>query len=349
MSPAKKHQRRSIFSRKPRARNRLPLSILILAGLLLLFSLIAPTRLLESFTPANVKVPAFTPTPTALPKPTSIHGGTIVFTCTRGDINQICSINADGSDYRQLTSGDKNSYYPAISPSGDLLIYATNIGDGFDFFSLSLAAGIGLAMTTPADQLTYYVGNAFSPSFSPDGQQVLFVNKTTSKRPELWVMDRSGKNAHAVYHPSGDVVGAAWAPTGTLAAIAMAVNSPSNYEIFQLDLERPASTLRQLTEGLTQIGGSIGWAPDGSSLLIFAGPLAAREIYRIDLSTLAISQLTYGGNNASATYSPDGRYVVFNSLRNDGQADLYIMRSDGHSMRRLTTNPEPDWQPQWGP
>ena len=69
----------------------------------------------------------------------------------------------------------------------------------------------------------------------------------------------------------------------------------------------------------------------------------------LDVQTGDTKQLTFGGNNASAAYSPDGAYIVFNSLRNQGQADLYVMRADGHSLRRLTDNPEPDWQPQWGP
>ena len=47
--------------------------------------------------------------------------------------------------------------------------------------------------------------------------------------------------------------------------------------------------------------------------------------------------------------SPDGQWIAFNSLRNDDQADIYIMRADGSSMRQVTDNPEPDWQPQWEP
>ncbi|MGE5073705.1 MAG: TolB family protein, partial [Anaerolineae bacterium] len=60
-------------------------------------------------------------------------------------------------------------------------------------------------------------------------------------------------------------------------------------------------------------------------------------------------QLTFGGNNAAPCYSPDGQYIVFNSLRNNNQADLYIIRADGHSTRQLTSDPEPDWQPHWAP
>jgi Tol biopolymer transport system component len=36
-------------------------------------------------------------------------------------------------------------------------------------------------------------------------------------------------------------------------------------------------------------------------------------------------------------------------LRNNDQADIFIMRPDGSDVRQVTTDPEPDWQPQWEP
>ncbi|MEW6286341.1 MAG: hypothetical protein AB1509_08930 [Chloroflexota bacterium] len=94
--------------------------------------------------------------------------------------------------------------------------------------------------------------------------------------------------------------------------------------------------------------GSIDWSPDGKSLLVCLGPAGNKNVYRFDIASANALQLTFGGNNAAAAYSPDGQYIVFNSLRNNGQADLFIMRADGHSTRLLLDNPEPDWQPQWG-
>ena len=38
------------------------------------------------------------------PPPTKEHIGRIIFTCTRGDYNQLCLVNADGTGYQQLTS-----------------------------------------------------------------------------------------------------------------------------------------------------------------------------------------------------------------------------------------------------
>ena len=127
----------------------------------------------------------------------------------------------------------------------------------------------------------------------------------------------------------------------------MAVDRPDAYEIFLMDTD--GTNVRQLTRGLEGIGGSIDWSPDGRYLLIYAGPPGDKNIFRIDVEAKTAAQLTEGGNNAACSYSPDGQWIAFNSLRNDDQADIYIMRADGSSMRQVTNNPEPDWQPQWEP
>lgn len=336
------NRRPNLFRREKRRKRLLPVSLIFLAILVFLFSLISPTGFFTSINPSNVIVPPFTPTPTPLPLPTDIHGGHIVFTCTQEDINQICIINADGTGYRQLTNESVNSYYPAISPDGRTIVFATNKYENFDLYMLDL----GSSKTT---LLTDNVGNAFSPSFSPDGKQIAFVNRTTDGPSALWLMGSRGEKPHALYSGAGNVVGAAWSPDGAMIAFAMAVDSLFTYQIFLLSLQEPQAAPRRITSGLSGIGGSIAWSPDSKNVLIFAGPVAAREIYRLDIASGVATQLTFGGNNAAAAYSPDGQYIVFNSLRNNGQADLYIVRSDGHSMRQLTSNPEPDWQPKWGP
>lgn len=320
----------------------MPLSILIVAILILLFSLVTPSGFFTNINPSNVKVPAFTPTPTALPLPTDVHGGHIVFTCTRKDINQICLIDADGTGYQQLTNESTNAYYPAISPDGAHIVFALNKYDGFDLHAL-------VRGSSSVTQLTAYVGNAFSPSFSPDGHQLVFVNGDANGKSSLWIVGLQGENVHSLYEAPNTIVATAWSPDGTTIAFAMAINSQFAYEVFLLSVRDPKAAPRQISNGLGNIGGSLAWSKDGKDLLIFAGPVAAREVYRLDVTTGATTRLTFGGNNAAPAYSPDGQYIVFNSLRNNNQADLYIMRSDGHSMRQLTNNPEPDWQPQWGP
>jgi TolB protein len=103
----------------------------------------------------------------------------------------------------------------------------------------------------------------------------------------------------------------------------------------------------RISQGLKGIGGSIDWSPDSKNLLVYAGVFGDKNIFRIEVPTGNYTQITDGGNNAGASYSPDGLYIVFNSLRNDDQADLYIMRADGSNQVQLTNDPEPDWGAVW--
>ncbi len=336
-------KRRSRLFRRDQPRKRIiPISLVVLAVLIVLFSFISPSGFFTDVNPANVKVPAFTPTPTPLPEPTDVHGGHIVFTCTRNNVNQICLINADGSGFQQLTNESSNSYYPAISPDGREIVFATNKADNFDLY-------MTLRGSSELVQLTDNIGNLFSPSFSPDGKQIAFVNRASTGPSSLWLMGSQGENPHLLYAAPNNVVAAAWSPDGADIAFAMAVDSQFTYEVFLLSVNSPQAAPRRITHGLSGIGGSLSWSPDSKDLLIFAGPVEAREIYRLDVASGNVTELTYGGNNAAAAYSPDGKLIVFNSLRNNDQADLYIMLANGHSMRQLTSFPEPDWQPKWGP
>jgi TolB protein len=56
----------------------------------------------------------------------------------------------------------------------------------------------------------------------------------------------------------------------------------------------------------------------------------------------------YGVYTAEAVVSPDGRKVVFTSLK-DGDLEIYTMNVDGTDVRRLTTTPGYDGGPWWSP
>jgi Tol biopolymer transport system component len=198
-------------------------------------------------------------------------------------------------------------------------------------------------------QLTRNIGNVFSPDFSPDGRQVLFGNRAEDGPSSLWITNLKGENPHLLYSGPSTIVGAAWSPDGNTIAFAMAEGLANEFEIFLLDLKSQTPYPQRISHGLLGIGGSIDWSPDGGNLLIYAGPPGDKDIFRLQVPDGTYTRLTFGGNNASAAYSPDGQWIAFNSTRNNDQADLYIMRFDGQLTRQLTDDPEPDWQPRWEP
>jgi len=336
--------RRRIFSRRnPTPRFRIPIGLLLVLLLIGLCVLIPTGN--TSFTLLDQTFQRDLPTPpptfTQPPPPTKQNIGRLIFTCTRGDYNQLCQVNADGTGYQQLTEVDANNYYPTYSPLGGSIVYASNQNGGvFDLF-LFVFDGARLI------RLTNFIGNVISPSFSPDGKTILFANRAAEGPTSLWTIDNTGQNQNLLYAGPNTIVGADWSPDGKTIAFAMQVNDPGEYEIFLVNSD--GTNARQLTRGLPGIGGSIDWSPDGKYLLIYAGAQGDKNIFRIDVAGRTATQLTNGGNNAASTYSPDGQWIAFNSLRNNNQADIFIMHADGSGLRQVTDNPEPDWQPQWEP
>jgi serine/threonine protein kinase len=315
--------------------------LLMITGFLSLFWFVkpAPTPIATpvQFTPfASDYTPP--PTVTPLPKPTDVHGGRIAYTCTRGDFNQLCMINRDGTGLSQLTDMEASNYYPVFTPDGGSLLFSSNRNGAFDLYLLQFSE-------KQLIQITENVGNVISPDYSPDGRQIVFANRAGDAPTSIWMVNSDGLNPHLVYAGTGAIVAVAWSPNGEKIAYAMSVDLPQEYEIFTMDTNGKNHV--RISEGLQGIGGSIDWSPDSRNVLIYAGPVGDKDIFKLDVNTLALTQLTNGGNNAGASYSPDGKYIVFNSLRNDDQADLYIMRSDGTNQTQLTNHPEPDWGAQW--
>jgi len=250
-------------------------------------------------------------------------------------------INADGTGYQQLTKLEAHSYYPVYSPLGGSVVYASNQNGGFFDLFLFIFDGARLI------RLTNNIGNVISPSFSPDGSRVLFANRAAEGPTSLWTISATGENADLLYAGPNTIVATDWSPLGDRIAFAMQVDQPDAYEIFIMDAD--GANVRQLTRGLPGIGGSVDWSPDGRYLLIYAGPPGDKNIFMIDVAAETAAQLTIGGNNAACSFSPDGQWIAFNSLRNNDQADIFIMRTDGSDVRQVTNNSEPDWQPQWEP
>src|SRR5919202_2941113 len=73
------------------------------------------------------------------------------------------------------------------------------------------------------------------------------------------------------------------------------------------------------------------------------------DIYTANADGSGLRRLTnYGVYTAEGTVSPDGRTIVFTSLK-DGDLDIYTMNVDGTGVRRLTTTPGYDGGPFFSP
>ena len=95
-----------------------------------------------------------------------------------------------------------------------------------------------------------------------------------------------------------------------------------------------------------------GWSPDGKELAYCAfRQIDGRrevDIYAIFPEGGEERRLTFGGFNDGPEYSPDGRYIWFNSTRS-GLMQAWRMRRDGSEPTRMTTLEENCWFPHVSP
>src|SRR5215475_3172371 len=71
------------------------------------------------------------------------------------------------------------------------------------------------------------------------------------------------------------------------------------------------------------------------------------DIYTANPDGSGLKRLTsYGVYTAEGTLSPDGKTIVFTSLK-DGDLDIYTMNVDGSNMKKLTNTPGYDGGPFW--
>lgn len=280
-----------------------------------------------------IELPTLEPTvlPALIPESTL---GRIVFTCTPEKFNQLCLMNADGSEYTRLTDRNANDYYPSFSTDGHEVIFVSNQTDQFEIFILDLKS-------KKESQVTEGMGNYTAPDISPDGQWVVFAFRMGSDS-SIGLIPYHGGQQQALTDAKWNEIDPTWSPDGT--QIAFAGTRGGYVELFVMNAD--GSNLHQVTQGIQGIGGRSAWSPDGKSLVFYAGPRGDRDIYTIEIASGAVRRLTSGGNNTGPCFSPDGNWIVFSSSR-DGDHEIYFMRTDGSELTQLTDNSYDDWQPSW--
>jgi Tol biopolymer transport system component len=86
----------------------------------------------------------------------------------------------------------------------------------------------------------------------------------------------------------------------------------------------------------------------------YSGESWKREVYVMEADGSSTRQVSpTGGNSQGPTFSPDGGWIAFTAyfdrFNDIHGCEIYIIRTDGTDLRRLTNNEYCDYQPRWGP
>ncbi|MEM7014322.1 MAG: M28 family peptidase, partial [Verrucomicrobiota bacterium] len=110
----------------------------------------------------------------------------------KGTLAEIHTMNSDGSNKMQLTTLGAMSWAPYFHPSGEYLIFATNL-QGFANFELYLVDAAGEKEPV---RVTWTDGFDGLPVFTPDGEKLSWTtNRTAEKKSQIFIADWNHEKA----------------------------------------------------------------------------------------------------------------------------------------------------------
>ena len=130
-------------------------------------------------------------------------GGSIVFTSDRGGNPQIYRAPVAGGDAQRLTFNGSYNVSPRVSPDGNKLGYVTRRGGAFRIAIQDMGTGTEQLLTAGPDDE--------SPSFAPNGMQILY-SSVQGGRSVLAVISVDGRVRQTLSSLNGKVREPTWGP-----------------------------------------------------------------------------------------------------------------------------------------
>jgi Tol biopolymer transport system component len=220
----------------------------------------------------------------------------------------------------QLTRFAGVESFPALTPDGNTLIYASTADGGSDIYAVRVG-GLNPQNLTPNTP-----GAETHPVISPDGQQIAYASG--GDRAGIWIMGATGESPRRLTDFGGNP---AWSPDGSRLIFATEPVNDASARLTTSELwtvERSGGAPVKLYDGDAV---QPAWSPNGRRIAFWSLTSGGQR----DLFTIAadgtdrVALTNDGATDWSPRWSGDGRWLYFNSDRN-GAMNLW----------RLPMNPE---------
>jgi Tol biopolymer transport system component len=260
--------------------------------------------------------------------------GKIAFVSTRDGLDEIYTMNPDGSGVVRLTNNFYPDNWPTWSADGAQIAFQRTVSSNTDIYKMS---------STGADQvnLTNDPADDDYPAWSPDGTRIVFASLRDGTGEDLFAMNADGSAVvQLTFETSANDFDPAWSPDGT--RIVFVQNANGTYHLWEMNSD--GSGKRQVTNK-SLIEDFPDWSPDGSHLVL-------NRCNMHGMCTVEASRangrnertLTTGPLDLYPVWSPDGSLIAFAR-----SFDIFTMNTDGTGLINISNNAAIDQQPAWQP
>ena len=173
-----------------------------------------------------------------------------------------------------------------------------------------------------------------SPNWAPD-RKSLYVHEDGRVRKIPYLTPDAGGVPQDV--AVGKLVGCSGnfglSPDGKYLAVSCTEMKGGRHDVYVLPAGGGDSP-RKLTNGAT---GSFfhAWAPDSQTIAFTRGSAGKADIFTVPLAGGAETRLTSDTVNDGPDYTPDGKFIYFDSVRS-GSSQIWRMKSDGTAAEQIT-------------
>jgi WD40 repeat protein len=267
--------------------------------------------------------------------------------------SQLTDHAKDGSNFNEK---------PVFSPKGQMLAIFTDISGYSEIYLISAIDGKKITRLVKGERsadlesLRWYTSGM---SFSPDGENLVFVSKSKGEDALNFLKLKNRKIYLRKKFGLKSIISPAWSPDGK-SVVFTALSGPAR-DLFMIDLE--TDSLKQLT-GDRYDDIDVAWFPDNRRI-IFASDRPHPDDYQaidttildygnynlqiMDLESGKITPLLTGtGQNTEPAVSPDGERIAFVSNRN-GIDNIYIYYVDSARVMAITNVLSNAKSPTWSP